>query len=181
MFNETSHWLYFDRDDRDLLLNYMMDATSGKSMVVGKYPFSSGCARLIVVVACGDPDFSATVRKAVIDRRATRHIDFVEVQYRPSHRLSRATYVNSEKGKDKLSNPDIDMGKGRSKRIKNEAVERKRGKFSTANDVDLEKGAGKARKIRQEEDEEWDDITLYSPTTIVAGDYPPKTWQKKAD
>jgi len=39
VFRETSHWLYFDRNDRDLLLKHMMDATSGKSMVVGAYPF----------------------------------------------------------------------------------------------------------------------------------------------
>ncbi|KAH7025218.1 uncharacterized protein B0I36DRAFT_353362 [Microdochium trichocladiopsis] len=62
------------------------------------------------IPACGDPDFSSTVREAVIDRRATQPIDFVEVQYRPSTRSPRAIDdVNSEKGKDKLSITDIDV------------------------------------------------------------------------
>ncbi|KAI3339065.1 hypothetical protein F4824DRAFT_498917 [Ustulina deusta] len=123
---------------------------------------------------CGDPDFSADVRKAVIDRRATRPIDFVEVQYRPSSRLSRTTSrttddVDSEQGSDKLSTTDnVDLEKGR-------------GKLSTTDDVDLEKGGGKSRRMHREEDEEWDEITLYSPTGTLADDTPQKTWQKKTD
>ncbi|TPX07302.1 uncharacterized protein E0L32_010799 [Thyridium curvatum] len=77
-FVETGHWLYFHQIERDLLLKHMMDATSEKSIVVGKYLTPSGRAWL-TVVACGDPDFSANVRKAVIDCRATRSIDFIEL------------------------------------------------------------------------------------------------------
>ncbi|KAI3333821.1 hypothetical protein F4824DRAFT_512983, partial [Ustulina deusta] len=139
VFEETSHWLYFHQVDRDLLLKHMMDATSEKT--------------------CGDPAFSADVRKAVIDCRATRPIDFVEVQYRPNSRLSRTTSrptddVDSEQGSDKLSSTD---------------------------NVDLEKGGGKFRRMHREEDEEWDEITLYSPTGTLADDTPQKTGQKKTD
>jgi hypothetical protein len=155
VFEETSHWLCFHQVDRDLLLKHMMDATSEKSIVVGKSPFPRRWVGLTIVIACGDPDFSADVREAVIDRRATRSIDFVEVQYRPSTRSSRATNdVDSEKGKDKRR---------------------------TADDADLEKGRGKPRRIRGEEEEEWDDITLYSPTGTVADDTPQKTLQKKTN
>ncbi|KAI1448930.1 hypothetical protein F5Y02DRAFT_414929 [Annulohypoxylon stygium] len=39
VFEETSHWLYFHEVNRDLLLRHMMDATSEKSIVVGKLRF----------------------------------------------------------------------------------------------------------------------------------------------
>ena len=38
VFEESSHWLYFHKFDRDILLEHMMDATLEKSMVVGKSP-----------------------------------------------------------------------------------------------------------------------------------------------
>ena len=86
--------------------------------------------------------------------------------------------TNSGKGKDKLSTTDTDLEKGRGKltRIK---ASKKRGKRSTTNDVDLEKGISNPRKIG--EDEEWDDITLYSPTTVADGESPLKASQKKTD
>jgi hypothetical protein len=182
VFDETSHWLYFDPGDRDLLLKHMMDATSGKSVVVGKYPFRACRARLIVVIACGDPDFSTTVRESVIDRRATQLIDFVEVQYRPSIRSSRAIDNVSSEGEEKLSGTDIDLEKGTGKRrTKDAGLGKKRGKLSTTNDIDLEKEKSKPRRMLQEEDERWDEVTLYSPTSTIADDGPPKKWQKKTD
>lgn len=33
VFNENSHWAWFDNNDRDLLLQCMMDATSEESIV----------------------------------------------------------------------------------------------------------------------------------------------------
>lgn len=179
-FEETSHWLYFHQVERVLLLKHMMDATSEKSIVVGKYPTPRGWAGL-TVVACGDPDFSANVRKAVIDRRATRTIDFVEVQYRPSTRSSRAINdADSEKDSNKLSS-DVDLEKGEGKlSSKNAGVEKGRGGLSTTNDVDLKKGMSKPRRMRRDEDEGWDDISL-SPSSTIVEDNPPNTWQKKTD
>ncbi|KAI0410592.1 hypothetical protein F5X98DRAFT_385325 [Xylaria grammica] len=133
-FEERSHWLYFHKFDRDILLEHMMDATPEKT--------------------CSDPDFSAGVRKAVIDRRATRPIEFTELQYRASARPSRATAD----------------------------LEKETGQHSTTDDVDLEKGKDKAHRMRPEEDEEWDEMTLYSPTgTLADNTSQKKTYQKKTD
>ncbi|KAI8626617.1 hypothetical protein F5Y19DRAFT_488216 [Xylariaceae sp. FL1651] len=103
---------------------------------------------------CGDPDFSADVRKAVIDRRATRPIKFIELQYRPSTRpFGTADDVDAEKGADKLRVTDV---------------------------VDSEKGRDKSRRTHLE-DEEWDEITLNSPTGTLVDGTPQKAWQKKTD
>ncbi|KAI1464282.1 uncharacterized protein F4812DRAFT_467945 [Daldinia caldariorum] len=135
VFEETSHWLYFHQVDRDVLLKHMMDATSERT--------------------CGDPDFSANVRKAVIDRRGTRPIEFAEVQYRPSTKQPRtADGADSEKGA---------------------------GKSNTTDDADLEKGEKPRRMHSEEEDEEWDEITLYSPTGALVDDAPQEARQKKTD
>ncbi|KAJ0103727.1 uncharacterized protein J7T55_001743 [Diaporthe amygdali] len=55
VFREISHWICFEEDDHYPLLECMIDATSGKT--------------------CGEPEFSAHVRNAGIDRRADRPID----------------------------------------------------------------------------------------------------------
>lgn len=54
-------------------------------------------------------------------------------------------------------------------------------KLSTTDDVDLEKGRDKSRRMSPEKDEEWDEITLYSPTGTLVNETPKKTWQKKMD
>jgi hypothetical protein len=70
VFREISHWIYFKEDNYYLLLEYMMDATLRKSMVVGRSPSPRSWPWLIIIIACGKPEFSAYVRKAVISRRA---------------------------------------------------------------------------------------------------------------
>lgn len=152
LFRETSHWICFDEDDPYPLLECMMDATSGKSMVVGKSPSRTSWLRLTVFTACGEPDFSAHVRKAVIDRRADRPVEFVEVQYRPGARLCRA--ANDKDSQQGMNNPSI------------------------AGDVDLEKGRNKSDGITGE-GEDWDEITLCSQTGTPVNGTPRKTRQKK--
>jgi hypothetical protein len=130
----------------------MMDATSGKSMVVGRSPPPRSWPRLTIIIACGETEFSAHVRKAVIDRRADRPVEFVEVQYRPSARLSHAANdKDSEQGMNKLSITD---------------------------DV-LEKGKDTSDGVSPGEAEDWDEITLCSKTCTPINDNPQKTWQKK--
>lgn len=151
VFRETSHWIFFDEDDHYPLLECMMDATSGKSMVVGRSPPPGSWLRLTIIIACGEPEFSGHVRKAVIDRRADRTIEFVELQYRPNARLSRgANDKDVEKGMNKLSSTD---------------------------DVDLEKGRNKRGVISPGEGEDWDEITLCSQTGTPVNDEPQKKWQ----
>ncbi|KAH8768374.1 hypothetical protein F5883DRAFT_669942 [Diaporthe sp. PMI_573] len=127
LFRETSHWICFDEHDHYPLLEF--------------------------ITACGGPDFSAHVRKAVVDRRADRPVEFVEVQYRPSARLSRAANdKDSEQGTNKLS---------------------------VVGDVDLEKGRNRSGETSPAEGEDWDEITLCSHTGTPVNGIPRKTWQKK--
>lgn len=108
--------------------------------------------RLTLMIACGEPEFSAHVRRAVSDRRTDRPIEFVELQYRPSAKLSRAANENdSEQGMNKISITD---------------------------DV-LEKGKNKSDVVSPGEGEDWDEITLYSKTGTPVNGSPRKSWQKK--
>lgn len=114
---------------------------------------SQEMAWLTILVACGEPGFSAHVRKAVIDRRADRPIEFVEVQYRPGARSSRsADDKDPEKGENKASISD---------------------------DVDLEKGRNRSDGVSTGEEESWDEITLCSQDGTLISDTPHKQWQKK--
>jgi hypothetical protein len=50
--------------------------------------------------ACGDAEFSASVRGAAISRGATKgSIDFIEVQYRPNHTTKGTSKVVSDEEK----------------------------------------------------------------------------------
>ena len=122
-------------------------------MVVGKFPSPNSRSRLIKVIVCGEPDFSAHVRRAIIDHRSDQPIEFVKVQYQPSARPScAANNKDSEKGIEKLS---------------------------TAHNVVLEKGRDTSGSLSPGDTEKWDEITLCSQTNTPKLAKSQKAWQKK--